>query len=299
MSILLAVVAGVLIGLSLGALGGGGSILAVPLLVYVVGVSSPHVAIGTSALAVSVSALGNLGSHWRAGHVKWPCAAVFAGAGVLGAAAGSTAAKALDGEKLLALFGIVMLVVGVLMLRERQATGDPDVRLSNETARELLPLLLGIGFGVGLFSGFFGIGGGFLIVPGLILATDMGRPLVKGFFKKRTSSVQYVVVDPETESCAIIDPVLDFDLKSGATATHSADALLSYVDDQGLRLQWILDTHPHADHFSAAGYLKDRTSVPTAIGEKVVEVQKLWQGIYNVSDCCPADGSQWDRPPTR
>lgn len=122
-----------------------------------------------------------------------------------------------------------------------------------------------------------------------------GRPLVKGFFEKHTSSVQYVVADPETKSCAIIDPVLDFDPKSGATATHSADALLSYVDDQGLRLQWILDTHPHADHFSAAGYLKDRTDVPTAIGEKVVEVQQLWQGIYNVSDCCPADGSQWDR----
>ncbi len=122
-----------------------------------------------------------------------------------------------------------------------------------------------------------------------------GRPLVKGFFEKRTSSVQYVVADPETKSCAIIDPVLDFDPKSGATATHSADALLSYVDDQGFRLQWILDTHPHADHFSAAGYLKDRTDVPTAIGEKVVEVQRLWQSIYNVSDCCPADGSQWDR----
>lgn len=122
-----------------------------------------------------------------------------------------------------------------------------------------------------------------------------GRPLVKGFFEKRTSSVQYVVADPETKSCAIIDPVLDFDPKSGATATHSADALLSCVDDQGFRLQWILDTHPHADHFSAAGYLKDRTDVPTAIGEKVVEVQKLWQSIYNVSDCCPADGSQWDR----
>jgi uncharacterized protein len=139
----------------------------------VVGVSSPHVAIGTSALAVSVSALGNLLPHWRAGNVKWRCAAVFATAGVLGALAGSTVAKALEGDKLLALFGVVMVVVGIAMLRRRATGRDPDVLLTTETAKELLPLLLGIGFGVGLFSGFFGIGGGFLIVPGLILATGM------------------------------------------------------------------------------------------------------------------------------
>ena len=83
--------------------------------------------------------------------------------------------------------------------------------------------------------------------------------------------------------------------KSGATATHSADELLSHIEREGCELEWILDTHPHADHFSAAGYLKDRTGAPTAIGEKVVEVQKLWQGIYNIAECCPADGSQWDR----
>lgn len=122
-----------------------------------------------------------------------------------------------------------------------------------------------------------------------------GRPIVKGFFEKRTSSVQYVVSDPETKRCAIIDPVLDFDPKSGATATHSADELLRHIEREGYELEWILDTHPHADHFSAAGYLKDRTGAPTAIGEKVTDVQKLWQGIYNIVGCCPADGSQWDR----
>jgi len=122
-----------------------------------------------------------------------------------------------------------------------------------------------------------------------------GRPVVKGFFERRTSSVQYVVADPETKRCAIIDPVLDFDLKSGATATHSADQLLTHIEREGYELEWILDTHPHADHFSAAGYLKDKTGVPTAIGEKVPEVQKLWQEIYNIADCCPPDGSQWDR----
>lgn len=170
---LLATGSGGVIGLVLGLVGGGGSILAVPLLVYVVGVTSPHVAIGTSAVAVSASALGNLLTHWRAGNVKWRCAAVFAATGVLGAFAGSTVAKVLDGQKLLALFGVIMVVVGGLMLRKRSTGGNPDVRLSSETARELLPLLLAIGFAVGVFSGFFGIGGGFLIVPGLILATGM------------------------------------------------------------------------------------------------------------------------------
>jgi glyoxylase-like metal-dependent hydrolase (beta-lactamase superfamily II) len=120
------------------------------------------------------------------------------------------------------------------------------------------------------------------------------RPLVKGFFDERTFSVQYVAGDPETRKCAIIDPVLDFDEKSGATSTRNADAILSYVHQQGFEVEWILDTHPHADHFSAARYLKEMTGAPTAIGEKVVEVQKLWKGIYNWPDL-PADGSQWDR----
>ena len=122
-----------------------------------------------------------------------------------------------------------------------------------------------------------------------------GQPTVAGFYEKRTSSVQYVVADPETRECAIIDPVLDFDPNSGATATRSADALLEHIEREQYRLVWILDTHPHADHFSAAGYLKSRTGVPTAIGEKVVEVQKLWKHIYNYPDSFATNGSQWDR----
>ena len=170
---LLATGSGGLVGLVLGLIGGGGSILAVPLLVYAVGVNSPHVAIGTGALAVAGSAFASLLPHGRAGNVKWRCAAVFASAGVLGALAGAAIAKALDGEKLLALFGLVMIAVGALMLRKRETGGNPEVRLTADTARERVPLLLGIGFAVGLFSGFFGFGGGFLIVPGLILATGM------------------------------------------------------------------------------------------------------------------------------
>jgi glyoxylase-like metal-dependent hydrolase (beta-lactamase superfamily II) len=125
-------------------------------------------------------------------------------------------------------------------------------------------------------------------------STGAGKPDVAGFFDPRTFSIQYVVSDPATKQCAIIDPVYDFDEKSGATATHHADELLTYVKDQGLEVQWILDTHPHADHFSAARYLKEKTGAPTAIGEKVVEVQKLWKSIYHWPEF-PSDGSQWDR----
>ncbi|WP_332719772.1 MBL fold metallo-hydrolase [Pelagibacterium mangrovi] len=119
-------------------------------------------------------------------------------------------------------------------------------------------------------------------------------PEVTGFFELRTWSIQYVVADPETGKCAIVDPVLDYDEKSGATNTIEADKILAFIKDKGYEVQWILDTHPHADHFSAAQYLKDKTGAPTAIGEKVTEVQKLWKGIYNWPDF-RADGSQWDK----
>ena len=119
-------------------------------------------------------------------------------------------------------------------------------------------------------------------------------PEVTAFFDPRTWSVQYVVADPEAKACAIIDPVYDFDEKSGQTATANADRILQFIADKGYAVAWILDTHPHADHFTAAHYLKGRTGAPTAIGEKVVEVQKLWKGFYNWPDF-PADGTQWDR----
>jgi len=165
----LSTASGVLVGFSLGLVGGGGSILAVPLLVYVVGLNDPHVAIGTSAIAVAVNAAANLATHARSGHVKWRCATIFASAGVVGAYLGSTLGKIVDGQRLLALFAVLMMVVGGLMLRNRADLGDPGVRLS----RENLPKLIVSGLGVGVLSGFFGIGGGFLIVPALVLATGM------------------------------------------------------------------------------------------------------------------------------
>jgi uncharacterized membrane protein YfcA len=168
-----AVAAGAAIGLILGLVGGGGSIIAVPLLVYAVGVSSPHAAIGTAAVAVALNALVGLTAHARAGTVKWPCAATFSVAGVIGATLGAHLGKAMDGERLLGLFGVMMVLVGLAMLRPRRSAENPDVRLNRASANHLLPRLIPAGLGVGLLAGFFGIGGGFLIVPALILATGM------------------------------------------------------------------------------------------------------------------------------
>jgi len=126
---LLSILSGSLVGFALGLLGGGGSILAVPLLVYLVGVKDPHVAIGTSALAVSVNAFANLISHARVGNVKWPCAVVFAIAGITGAAAGATLGRQFNGQHLLFLFGLVMLAVAARMFSPGAAAGDPLVQI--------------------------------------------------------------------------------------------------------------------------------------------------------------------------
>ncbi|HVS78487.1 MAG TPA: sulfite exporter TauE/SafE family protein [Steroidobacteraceae bacterium] len=192
----LSLLSGSLVGMSLGLIGGGGSILAVPLMAYVVGLP-PHAAIGTSAVAVAASALANLGGHARARTVKWPCAIVFAAAGVAGAAIGAQIGKRVDGQALLAAFGVLMVAVAGLMLRPRRAGHDPEVRLTRRSAARLLPPLAGTGLAVGVLSGFFGIGGGFLIVPGLISATAMpllnaiGSSLVSVSAFGATTAVSY------------------------------------------------------------------------------------------------------------
>ncbi|MGZ2426262.1 putative membrane protein YfcA [Rhizobium laguerreae] len=168
-SILAAVGSGGLVGFMLGLLGGGGSILATPLLLYVVGVTQPHIAIGTGALAVSVNAFANFASHAIKGHVWWRCAAVFSALGVVGALGGSSLGKAMDGDRLIFLFGILMVAIGVLMLK-------PSKPVSAECRPIDLKMCLvaaTVALATGAASGFFGIGGGFLIVPGLMLATGM------------------------------------------------------------------------------------------------------------------------------
>jgi len=130
----------------------------------------------------------------------------------------------------------------------------------------------------------------------LLKAAFLTRPApeVTGFFDPRTNSIQYVVSDPATKDSAIVDPILDFDETSGAIGTKNADAILSYVDQKGLAVRWILDTHPHADHFSAAQYLQLRTGALTAIGAGVLTMQRLWKDIYNWLSLAD-DGRQWDR----
>ena len=165
----LGLASGALVGFSLGLVGGGGSILAVPLMVYVVGVPNAHVAIGTSAIAVAANAAVNLSNHARGGTVVWSCALMFAVAGIIGAFAGSIFGKMLDGQKLLALFALLMLVIALLMLKTRSRIGAPDVQMDWSN----MPAIVGLGVATGTLSGFFGIGGGFLIVPALMLATGM------------------------------------------------------------------------------------------------------------------------------
>ena len=167
--IVAALLSGALIGLFLGTFGGGGSVLAAPLLLYAVGVTDPHLAIGTSAAAVAAIALVSLTGHWRAGRVKWPCAIVFALAGIIGSLLGSTLALRVEGDVLLLAFAFAMAAIGLSMLRRPKTEGDPDVHITAKLMARIAPM----GVGVGGVSGFFGIGGGFLIVPGLILATGM------------------------------------------------------------------------------------------------------------------------------
>ncbi len=120
------------------------------------------------------------------------------------------------------------------------------------------------------------------------------RPEVTGFFHEATNSVAYVTADTASGRCAIIDPVLDFDRSARTVSTGFADRMLAFIAERKLAVEWILDTHPHADHLSAAAYLKERLGAPMAIGERVVAVQGIWKEIYNLPDL-PADGSPWDR----
>lgn len=120
-------------------------------------------------------------------------------------------------------------------------------------------------------------------------------PNIRAFFDRPTGSLQYVFHCPATGKAAIVDPVWNFYPQAGAVTTECADEILSYVAAEELDVVWVLDTHPHADHFTAARYLSDALGAPAAIGEKVTEVQKLWRDLYHLGDDFPTDGSQWDR----
>lgn len=168
-ALLLAGLGGALVGLLLTLFGGGGSVLATPWLIYIVGVADTHVAIGTAAAAVAVNAVVGLAGQARAGRVKWPCAITFGLAGLAGSFAGAALGRQVDGEALLGWFALAMIVIAVTMLLPPRSQGDPDVHLTPAMVVKLAPAGLIAGFA----AGFFGIGGGFLIVPGLMAATGM------------------------------------------------------------------------------------------------------------------------------
>jgi len=121
------------------------------------------------------------------------------------------------------------------------------------------------------------------------------KPLVQGFFDTRTNTISYVVADPTTKQCAIIDSVMDFEPHGATLYFESADAISSYIESQGYAVQWILETHVHADHLSAAPYLKDKWGGAMAIGKHIVEVQEIFGKVFNEGTEFQRNGSQFDR----
>src|SRR5208282_4607100 len=119
-------------------------------------------------------------------------------------------------------------------------------------------------------------------------------PLIQAFFHEPTNTVSYLVSDPATRESAVIDPVLDFDARSGRSATRSAEAILAAAAAAELRVVWILETHVHADHLSAAQYLKAHTGARVAIGIGVTKIQAFFKGVFNATEMA-ADGRQFDR----
>jgi uncharacterized membrane protein YfcA len=165
----LGALSGSAVGFSLGLVGGGGSILAVPLMVFVVGVPNIHTALGTTAFVVAANAVVNLVSYARMGTVKWRCAAVFAATGMIGAFAGSSLSKTVDGERLLVLFAALMLTIAAFVFVRRTGPENDGVELGRDNVGKLVVT----GALTGALSGFFCIGGGFLIVPALMFTTGM------------------------------------------------------------------------------------------------------------------------------
>lgn len=123
----------------------------------------------------------------------------------------------------------------------------------------------------------------------------MQMPVVTHFFDEPTNTFSYVVKDPESNACAIVDSVLDFDYAAGRTDVRSADEIIRFIDDGGLKVEWILETHVHADHLSAAPYLQEQLGGKTGIGQKIVDVQEVFGKAFNAGTEFARDGSQFDR----
>jgi glyoxylase-like metal-dependent hydrolase (beta-lactamase superfamily II) len=119
------------------------------------------------------------------------------------------------------------------------------------------------------------------------------RPVIRAFFDEPTNTVSYLVWDSRTKRGAVIDPVLDFDGRTGKASTKGADRIIAAAKEEGVEIAWILETHAHADHLSAAPYLKLKTGAPVGIGEQIRQVQKIFRPVFNLSDVS-GDGSEFD-----
>ena len=119
------------------------------------------------------------------------------------------------------------------------------------------------------------------------------KPIIHAFFDEPTNTVSYLVADPETKRAAVIDPVLDYDHKSGKGSVKSADAILAKAVAEGFTIDWVFETHAHADHLSGAPYIKIKTGAKVAIGERIREVQKIFRPVFNAMDVS-GDGSEFD-----
>lgn len=117
---------------------------------------------------------------------------------------------------------------------------------------------------------------------------------IKTFFDQNTATFTYIVTDTETMKCAVIDSVLDYDIYSGKSSTQSADSVIAYIKSNNLKLEWILETHIHADHLTASDYIKRQLGGRSAIGAKIIDVLKLWVPIFNTKADTKLDGSQFD-----
>ena len=121
------------------------------------------------------------------------------------------------------------------------------------------------------------------------------KPFVKAFYEKSSGTISYVVQDPSSNNCAVIDSVLNFDFSSGRTSTESADEIIRYIEQKKLELEWIIETHVHADHLSAAPYIQEKIGGKIGIGEKIILIQDQFGKIFNEGTRFQRDGSQFDR----
>ncbi len=259
----LSVLSGGLVGFTLGLIGGGGSILATPLLLYVVGLA-PHPAIGTGALAVSVSAFSNFAVHARRRNVDWGAAILFALVGVLGAAIGSSLGKSFDGRRLLFLFAVLMVVVGGLVLR-RGHPAKPGAG-AGRIAHALTPASAAVvgltALAVGCLAGFFGIGGGFLIVPGLLFSTGMPMIYAIGSSLLAVGSFGLTTAANYAASGLVDWPVASVYIAGGIAGGFLGTALATKLAPRRAVLNRIFA----ALIFAVAGYMLYRNAAAIGIG---------------------------------